>query len=102
MQGRAIPFPRRVAAPWERMRRDEHRTGHGVVLAFTEDMAIHPRSQAPGDLARRIESEYREMPGLNLTIAQAERLWGVDHATCVRVLTLLVTRRVLKRTPAGR
>jgi hypothetical protein len=58
-------------------------------------------SQASGDLVRRIESEYREMPGLNLTIAQAQRLWGVDQATCLRVLSLLVTRRVLKRTPAG-
>ena len=73
-----------------------------MVLAFTGDMETHATSRTAGDLARRIESEYREMPGLNLTVAQAERLWGVDHATCVRVLTLLVTRRVLKRTPAGR
>lgn len=65
-------------------------------------MEAHALSQAAGDLVRRIESEYREMPGLNLTVAQAERLWGVDHATCVRALTLLVTRRVLRRTPAGR
>ena len=84
------------------MRDDVHRTGHGVVLAFADDMDTRATSQAAGDLVRRIESEYREMPGLNLTVAQAERLWGVDHATCVRVLTLLVTRRVLKRTPAGR
>lgn len=73
-----------------------------MVLAITDDMEAHALSQAAGDLVRRIESEYREMPGLNLTVAQAERLWGVDHATCVRALTLLVTRRVLRRTPAGR
>ena len=64
-------------------------------------METHAMSQASGDLVRRIESEYREMPGLSLTVAQAQRLWGVDQATCLRVLTLLVTRRVLKRTPAG-
>ena len=64
-------------------------------------METHAMSQASGDLVRRIESEYREMPGLNLTLAQAQRLWGVDQATCLRVLSLLVTRRVLKRTPAG-
>ena len=84
------------------MRGDVHRTGRGVDLAFTDDMETHATSRAAADLARRIESEYREMPGLNLTVAQAERLWGVDHATCVRALTLLVTRRVLRRTPAGR
>jgi hypothetical protein len=41
------------------------------------------------------------MPGLCLTEAQAQRLWGLDHAACVRVLRLLVTRRILKRTKAG-
>jgi hypothetical protein len=75
--------------------------GHGVVLALKDAMTTPSVSQASGDLVRRIESEYREMPGLNLTIAQAQRLWGVDQATCLRVLSLLVTRRVLKRTPAG-
>lgn len=64
-------------------------------------METHIVPEAAGDLARRIESEYREMPGLNLTVAQAQRLWGLDHATCLSVLTLLVTRRVLKRTAAG-
>ena len=60
------------------------------------------RTSAPAtDVVRRIESEYREMPGLCLTEAQAQRLWGLDHATCLRVLTLLVSRRVLKRTAAG-
>jgi Fic family protein len=53
------------------------------------------------DVVRRIESEYREMPGLCLTAAQAQRLWGLDDATCLRVLTLLVSRRILKRTKTG-
>ena len=53
------------------------------------------------DVVSRIESEYREMPGLCLTAAQAQRLWGLDQATCLRVLTQLVSRRVLKRTKAG-
>ena len=64
-------------------------------------MTAQATSQEVGDLVRRIEREYREMPGLNLTVAQAKRLWGMDYATCERVLTLLVTRRVLKRSTAG-
>src|SRR5687768_16771941 len=63
--------------------------GRGVVLAFRAAMDTSATSQASGGLVRRIESEYREMPGLNLTLGQAQRLWGVDHATCVQVLTLL-------------
>lgn len=49
----------------------------------------------------RIEGEYREMPGLNLTASQAQRLWGLDRSTCILVLTTLIERRVLKRTTSG-
>ena len=28
------------------------------------------------ELLQRIESEYRQMPGLSVTARQAERLWG--------------------------
>ena len=33
-------------------------------------------------LIERVLGEYREMPGLALTIEQARRLWGCDAATC--------------------
>ena len=49
----------------------------------------------------RVEGEYREMPGLSLTLAQAARLWGLDQGTCEQVLTRLVERRVLKRASNG-
>jgi hypothetical protein len=54
-----------------------------------------------GELLVRIEGEYREMPGLNLTVTQAERLWGLDRHTCASVLTALMERRILKRTTSG-
>jgi len=38
----------------------------------------------------RVRGEYLEMPGLRLTLAQARRLWGLDSATCERILRLLV------------
>jgi hypothetical protein len=49
----------------------------------------------------RIESEYHEMPGLTLTQAQAQRLWGLDGTTCNAVLATLTKRRFLKRTANG-
>lgn len=49
----------------------------------------------------RVEGEYREMPGLSLTLPQAARLWGLDHSTCELVLTNLIKRRVLKRALNG-
>jgi hypothetical protein len=53
------------------------------------------------ELLLRIEGEYREMPGLNLTLAQAQRLWGLDNNTCAVALTTLVERKVLKQSTGG-
>lgn len=50
----------------------------------------------------RIRGEYREMPGLSLTIAQAQRLWGLEASTCERALARLVDARILRRTRQGR
>lgn len=49
----------------------------------------------------RVEGEYREMPGLSLTVPQAARLWGMDRSTCELVLASLIERRVLKRAWNG-
>jgi hypothetical protein len=47
-------------------------------------------------LIERILGEYREMPGLALTVDQAQRLWGCDAVTCRRIADVLVERRVLR------
>ena len=49
----------------------------------------------------RVEGEYREMPGLSVTLPQAARLWGMDRSTCELVLANLIERRVLKRALNG-
>lgn len=49
----------------------------------------------------RIRSEFLEMPGLRLTVAQAERLCGIDHALCKGVLDALVDARFLCIRPDG-
>ena len=53
------------------------------------------------ELLCRIEAEYREMPGMCVTQPQAQRLWGLDSTTCSFVLTTLMQRGVLRRTPRG-
>lgn len=53
------------------------------------------------ELLQRIESEYREMPGLSVTARQAERLWGLDSTTCGFVLMTLIQRGILRRTASG-
>ena len=52
-------------------------------------------------LAARIRGEYREMPGLRLTFAQACRLWQMDAPTCETVLEQLVGEAFLYKTDRG-
>jgi hypothetical protein len=41
------------------------------------------------------------MPGLRLTTAQAQRLWGLDRAACDALLGALVDAKFLFRTRDG-
>jgi hypothetical protein len=56
---------------------------------------------AGGPLLERMRAEYLEMPGLQLTVAQARRLWALDGDTCAALLNALVEQRFLIRTPRG-
>ena len=50
------------------------------------------------DLVMRIEGEFLETPGLMLTVAEAQRRFGIDEITCEAVLDALVDSGVLFRT----
>jgi hypothetical protein len=71
----------------------------------TTNSQNHPRengfSPRGQDVLDRVKSEYREMPGLCLTLPQAQRLWSLDKGTCTFVLTSLVAEGYLKASAAG-
>ena len=50
---------------------------------------------------QRISTEFRECPGLRLTVAQAARFWGLDQPRVEQILEALVQDAVLVRTPDG-
>jgi hypothetical protein len=52
-------------------------------------------------IVRRIRAEFLEMPGLCLTIEQAQRLWSLEPRTCEALLRSLVDSRFLRRTDRG-
>ncbi len=52
-------------------------------------------------VVRRVREEFREMPGLRLTLAQAKKLWGLEHEVCRTVIDRLVAAEFLRWTPAG-
>lgn len=49
----------------------------------------------------RVRGEFLEMPGLQLTMPQAARLWGMEEAACRAVIDALVESSFLRWTPAG-
>lgn len=53
------------------------------------------------DVLQRIQGEYVEMPGLRLTAAQAQRLWGLDRSVCEQMLSSLVKANFLSQTRDG-
>ena len=52
-------------------------------------------------VTRRVREEFREMPGLRLTPAQATRLWGLEQEICRQVIDSLIAAAYLRWTAAG-
>ena len=63
-------------------------------------MATDPMVK-PDVLAARVRGEYSEMPGLQLTVTQACRLWQMDTLTCEMLLEQLVHEDFLCKTGKG-
>jgi hypothetical protein len=53
------------------------------------------------DVLKRVQGEFVEMPGLCLTAAQAQRLWGLDRELCERLLEALVETKFLAQRRDG-
>jgi hypothetical protein len=52
-------------------------------------------------LLQRVRSEFMEMPGLQLTVPQAARLWGLDAGSSRQVIDALVEGSFLRWTDRG-
>jgi hypothetical protein len=63
----------------------------------------HAGTPYPGleHMLRRIQGEFLEMPGLQLTCRQAQRLWNLDALVCESLLAALVDVRFLVQTSDG-
>lgn len=53
------------------------------------------------NLLSRVRGEYLEMPGLSLTLEQAQRLWALDRGICSGVLSNLVQAGFLRQRRDG-
>jgi hypothetical protein len=71
-------------------------------IVFPERAPANPAIQRMNEgVVRRIRAEFLEMPGLCLTIEQAQRLWQLEPRTCAALLTSLIDSRFLRRTDRG-
>lgn len=52
-------------------------------------------------LITRIQNHFLNAPHLTLSVAEAQRRFGVDGITCQAILDFLVDATVLARTPDG-
>lgn len=77
------------------------RDGRRDVMFLRVDSTVFAAEEDYERMAGRVTAEYLEMPGLRLTLAQAQCLFGLDRQTCEAVLDALVSRRFLDRTPNG-
>jgi hypothetical protein len=71
---------------------------------FTQHQARNGGRRDPmriDNVLQRIQGEFAEMPGLRLTPAQAQRLWGLDRKVCDQLLEALVQANFLSQTRDG-
>jgi hypothetical protein len=64
-------------------------------------MAVRAREESTDVILQRVYGEFLEMPGLRLTVPQAQRLWGLDERTCRVLLEHLVDTKFLYRSEHG-
>jgi hypothetical protein len=96
--------------PTSRIGRSVRRSRTGSVFAPINVMAtsFHENDdQAPSrggewdNWRRRVRSEFREMPGLILSVKQAQRLWHLDGAVVEQLFSELVDAGELRQTANG-
>ncbi|MGE3512245.1 MAG: hypothetical protein AB7N65_25560 [Vicinamibacterales bacterium] len=61
----------------------------------------HQSDTSIRELIDRIRAEFLEMPGLRLTLPQAQRFWGLDETTSAALLGALTDGQFLRRTASG-
>jgi hypothetical protein len=72
-----------------------------VTVATPAASAVSPADPWHDELVRRVRGEYLEMPGLALTLGQAQRMWNLRRGECERLLGDLVDAGFLACTSLG-
>lgn len=86
--------------PWQK--RDESAGRRAAARLGLVSRSVMPKNLFVSEAAiRRVRAEFLEMPGLKLTVSQAQRLWGIDRMTCEALIDELVVCQFLTWTRDG-
>jgi len=64
-------------------------------IRFASRAEVARLRPVPAELGTRVAAEFREMPGLRVTVSQASRLFSLDIGLCRGVLETLVNSGIL-------
>ena len=69
-----------------------------VQTARPQEARLTPSTREAGlnDVLRRVQGEFEEIPGLSLTLRQAQRLFGLCETQCRQVLARLIDNGFLQ------
>jgi hypothetical protein len=70
-------------------------------VAERSGKAVESQNNGVARWVALIQAEYNEMPGLQLTRRQVQKLWGLDERTCDALLGTLEKQHFLRRTPGN-
>ena len=72
-----------------------------IAAAAPHRAPVTPTDASRAGLLNRVRGEYLEMPGLSLSLCQAQRMWNLRRSDCEALLGELVNDGFLARTPLG-
>ena len=76
-------------------------TRTSATIISSDPIRLDSSGPLTSDVVQRIQAEYREMPGLTLTLPQATRLFGVNSHESQRVLSELIGCGFLRQDQNG-
>lgn len=77
-----------------------HRRAANVLL-LPYQVVMRDVQTTIGVLTERVRGEFNEMPGLQLTLPQAAKLWGLAPSDCQHIVHALIGENFLRLTPGG-
>jgi hypothetical protein len=72
-----------------------------AMIAYSGSASMSVDRMAAWHLLDRVRAEFIEMPGLRLTVKQAQRMWSLDEQICLELFEALAEEGFLEQRRQG-